>query len=111
MVSALTGLNNNTNQLQITAPIQPGSSGSPVMNKKGEIVGVVAMKLSDSKMAKATGQVGQNVNFAVNGQTMKSFLDAHKVVYVTGGLLSFNKSTADMADEARKWTTVVECWK
>jgi len=111
MVSALTGLNNNTNQLQITAPIQPGSSGSPVMNKKGEIVGVVAMKLSDSKMASATGQVGQNVNFAVNGQTLKSFLDAHKVEYATGGLLSFGKSTADMADDARKWTTVVECWK
>ena len=29
VVSALTGLGNNTNQIQITAPIQPGSSGSP----------------------------------------------------------------------------------
>jgi hypothetical protein len=81
------------------------------MNKKGEVVGVVSMKLSDSKMAKATGQVAQNVNFAVSGQTLKSFLDAHKVEYSTGGLMSFAKSTADIADEARKWTTVVECWK
>jgi TPR repeat protein len=111
IVSALSGLNNNTSQLQITAPIQPGSSGSPVMNKKGEVVGVVSMKLSDSKMAKATGSVGQNVNFAVSGQTLKAFLDAHKVEYSTGGLISFNKSTADIADEARKWTMVVECWK
>ena len=111
IVSAMTGLDNNTNQLQITAPIQPGSSGSPVLNKKGEVVGVVSAKLSDSKMAKATGSVGQNVNFAVTGQTLKSFLDAHKVDYSTGGLLSMNKSTADIADEARKWTTVVECWR
>ena len=112
VVSALTGLGNNTNQIQITAPIQPGSSGSPVINKKGEVVGVVAMKLSDSKMAKATGQVGQNVNFAVSGQTLKTFLDTHKVEYRSSEMFSFGgKSTADLADEARKWTLVVECWK
>lgn len=112
VVSALTGLGNNTNQIQITAAIQPGSSGSPVINKKGEVVGVVAMKLSDSKMAKATGQVGQNVNFAVSGQTLKTFLDTHKVEYRSGGIFSIGgKSTADLADQARKWTLVVECWK
>lgn len=112
VVSALTGLGNNTNQIQITAPIQPGSSGSPVINMKGEVVGVVAMKLSDSKMAKATGQVGQNVNFAVSGQTLKTFLDTHKIDYGSSGMFSFgSKSTADLADEARKWTLVVECWK
>ncbi|MBN8476124.1 tetratricopeptide repeat-containing serine protease family protein [Sulfuritalea sp.] len=111
VVSAMTGIGNNTNQIQITAPIQPGSSGSPVMNKKGEVVGVVSMKLSDSKMAKATGSVGQNVNFAVSGQTLKTFLDTHKVEYRTGGFLSFERNTADLADEARKWTLVVECWK
>ncbi len=111
VVSALTGLGNNSNQIQITAPIQPGSSGSPVLNKKGEVVGVVSMKLSDIKMAKATGSVGQNVNFAVNGQTLKTFLDTHKVSYRSGSsFFSREKSAADLADEARKWTLVVECW-
>ncbi|MFA5924059.1 MAG: tetratricopeptide repeat-containing serine protease family protein [Methylococcaceae bacterium] len=111
-ISALTGLGNNTNQLQITAPIQPGSSGSPVMDKKGNVVGVVSMKLDDSKMAQATGQVGQNVNFAVNGRTVSAFLDANKVPYKTGGgFFSHEQSNADIADEARKWTVLVECWK
>ena len=62
-------------------------------------------------MAKTTGSVGQNVNFAVSGQTLKTFLDTNKVDYRTGSLLSFEKSAADLADEARKWTFVVECWK
>lgn len=111
-ISALTGLGNNTNQIQITAPIQPGSSGSPVMDRKGNVVGVVSMKLSDSVMAKATGQIGQNVNFAVNGQTVKTFLDANKVQYKTGGgFFSREKSNADIAEEARKSTMLVECWK
>ena len=111
-ISALTGLGNNTNQIQITAPIQPGSSGSPVMDKKGNVVGVVSMKLDDGKMARATGQVGQNVNFAVNGQTVKAFLDTNKVPYKTGGgIFSREKSNADIAEEASKWTVLVECWK
>jgi uncharacterized protein len=111
-ISALTGLGNNTNQIQITAPIQPGSSGSPVMDKKGNVVGVVSMKLDDAKMAKATGQIGQNINFAVNGLTVKAFLDANKVPYKTGGgFFSREKSNADIAEEARKWTVLVECWK
>lgn len=112
VVSAITGLGNNTNQIQITAPIQPGSSGSPVLNKKGQVVGVVSMKLDDKRMVRATGQAGQNVNFAVSGQTLKTFLDTHKVDYRSGGgLLSFEKNTADLAEDARKWTLVVECWK
>ncbi len=112
ILSALSGLGNNTNQIQITAPIQPGSSGSPVMDKKANVVGVVSMKLDDSKMTNLTGQIAQNVNFAVNGQTVKAFLDANKVPYKTGGgFFSSEKNNADIADEARKWTVLVECWK
>ena len=70
------------------------------------------MKLSDTKMVKSTGSVGQNVNFAVNGQTVKSFLDANKVPYKTGGgFFSREKNNADIAEEARKSTMLVECWK
>jgi S1-C subfamily serine protease len=111
VISALTGLGNNTNEIQITAAIQPGASGSPVLNKKGDVVGVVSMKISDAKMLKATGSVGQNVNFAVSGQTLKTFLDTHRIDYRSSSLFSFQRSGADVAEEARKWTVVVECWK
>ena len=46
--------------IQISAPISQGSSGGPVLNMSGEVVGVTVMSFSS----------GQNLNFAVPAQTV-----------------------------------------
>lgn len=52
-------------RLQMTAPISPGSSGGPVLNKKGEVIGVSFMTL----------QGGQNLNFAIPSKYLKILLN------------------------------------
>jgi TPR repeat protein len=112
VVSALAGVGNNTSQIQISAPVQPGNSGGPVLDGKGQVVGVVVQKLDAVKVAKLTGDVPQNVNFAINEATTRTFLDSNQVPYKTGKWWNLmGKSLEETAAEARKYTVVVECWK
>jgi S1-C subfamily serine protease len=111
LVSALSGLGNDPNQLQITAPIQPGSSGSPVLDARGVVVGVVSMHASDDRLEEATGSSGQNLNFAVSGKRLNEFLRRSRAEFETGGFWRLPRSNADIADEARTYTRVIECWK
>lgn len=59
IVSAYRSMNNRK-VIQITAPISPGSSGSPVVNSRGEVVGIAFMQLVR----------GQNLNFCIPGETI-----------------------------------------
>jgi S1-C subfamily serine protease len=73
-VSAMTGPNNDTSLFQITAPIQGGNSGGPVLDGRGIVVGVVVATLDPVKLQKYAGVVPQNVNFAIHGQIARDFV-------------------------------------
>jgi hypothetical protein len=74
------------------------------------VVGVVVSKLDALKAAKTTGDIPQNVNFAIKGSLALNFLEAHGVPYssAAGGK---DQSPADIADAARAFTVRVECWE
>ena len=109
-VSGLAGIRNDTRVLQMTAPIQPGNSGGPLLDQSGQIVGIVVSKLDAVMFAKATGDIPQNINFAINGAVAKSFLDANSVEYE---LASSGKrlESSDVGGQAKKFTLLLECFK
>jgi S1-C subfamily serine protease len=51
--------------MQISVPVQPGNSGGPLLNRSGEVVGVVVATASALSFLKGTGALPQNVSWAV----------------------------------------------
>src|SRR2546425_2640292 len=109
-VSALAGIGDDTRFLQITAPVQPGNSGGPLLDQSGNIVGVVVSKLNAMKIAKLTGDISQNINFAINGAVAKSFLDANSVEFELASSAKKLESS-DVGAHAKKFTLLLECFR
>jgi TPR repeat protein len=109
-LSSLSGMGGDTSYLQITAPVQPGNSGGPMLDSAGNLMGVVVSKLDAIKLAKITGDIPQNVNFAVHANVLRTFLDANSVDYDSASSEKPLATTA-IAEKARGFTVLVECWK
>ena len=109
-VSALAGPDDDAKRLQITAPVQPGNSGGPLLDGAGNVIGVVASTLRATDAAKIAGDIPQNVNFAIKGAVVRSFLDIHGVAY---DRRSSNAKLApeQLAELARTFTVAVHCWE
>lgn len=108
-VSALAGLGDDTTMLQITAPVQSGNSGGPLLDYRGNLVGVVKAKLNAVRTAELTGDMPQNVNFAIKAATLASFLDTAGVTYTTGGKGGDTLAPPDLADVAKRLSVFIIC--
>ena len=96
--------------IRITAPVQPGNGGGPMLDAAGNVVEVVVAKLDAIRIARSTGDIPQNVNFAISAGAARAFLDAEGVPYETAP--SDNAmEPVEVAAAARKFTVLVECWK
>ena len=111
IVSALSGLNDDLSRLQMTAQIQPGNSGGPVMNRNGEIVGVVVETANDEFFREQRGTAVQNLNFAIRDSIARTFLDTNNVDYVLSTAESESRSIADIAEAAQQYTGIIECYR
>jgi TPR repeat protein len=107
-ISALAGIRDDSRMLQITAPVQPGNSGGPVLDDSGNIVGVVTSKLDALEMALATGDIPQNVNFAIKASVVRAFLDANSAPYATASR-SVKLDPATIGERAARYTALIEC--
>ncbi len=109
-VSNLAGIGDDRSLLQITAPIQQGNSGGPLLDETGNVVGVIVGKLNSLVIAKLTGDIPQNVNFAINATEARKFLDIYGIAYRTAPSEQ-EIDAADIASSARRFTVLVECWR
>lgn len=99
-VSSLAGIKNDSRHIQISAPIQPGNSGGPVVDQAGNVIGVVVSKLADFTQ--------QNVNFAIKINVLTAFLDSHGVLYSTVAS-EHPLQMFELAEQAQSISVLIVC--
>ncbi|RMF41332.1 MAG: serine protease [Alphaproteobacteria bacterium] len=110
VVSSLKGLKGNETFIQISAEVQPGNSGGPALDSRGYVVGVVQSKLNALKLSRISGGIPQNVNFAIRRRVAMEFLRAQGVTFETGEDRT-PLDPSDLAEQAQKFTVLLECIK
>jgi S1-C subfamily serine protease len=75
-IAALSGAQDDPRYFQISVPVQPGNSGGALVDDHGNVVGVVAAKLSVAAAVATSGALPENVNYAVKSSLLLSFLES-----------------------------------
>lgn len=104
-ISDLTGADNNANELQHTAPIQPGNSGGPTCLADGRVIGVVVSSLNAGYAMATTGALPQGVNFSVKSDCLLKMAAQAKVKVEAG------KPAADPVGHVKAYTVQLMCTK
>lgn len=108
-VTSLAGVGNDASKLQISAPVQPGDSGGPVLDSSGAVIGMVVSMLDASNALQKGGFIPQNINFAVKTSSIMTFLDANAVPYSTASVPTPTLQLPELAEKATSFTVAIEC--
>ena len=75
-IGSLAGPQDDPRYFQISTPVQPGNSGGALVDEHGNVIGVVAAKLSAKATLLASGALPENVNYAVKSSFLLGFLES-----------------------------------
>ena len=107
-VNALTGIGGDIRLVQIDIPIQPGNSGGPLVDSKGQVVGVVTATLNQLVTLRATGSLPQNVNYAVKSDYLIPLLhNSLKDKWSKTGSIQKSRSMAELVKELESSVVLV----
>lgn len=109
IVSALAGPRGDRRLMQISTPVQPGSSGGPVLDAGGRVIGVVAGVLRPREASQAGALWPAGISFAVRPERVESFLRQAGVRVERSKTSS--RDAAVRAAAAQGFTLLIECFK
>jgi hypothetical protein len=95
-VSSKKALTGSLGLFQFSAPVQPGSSGGPIVGEQGDVLGIVTSTLNTAALAKK-GVLSQNINFGLKLQHFRKFLNKHNIQYQDFSKKDKGKTDAEIA--------------
>ncbi len=108
-INSLSGIQDDLRFFQISTAVQPGNSGGPLVDLRGNVVGIVAARLDDLTALETSGALPQNVNYALKSSFLIAFLDS--VPELAGKLKEphneKDRPFADVVKEVQKATVMV----
>lgn len=109
-ISSLSGPGDDTRFLAISAPVQPGNSGGPILSAEGEILGVVSARLSQSFISENTGSLPQNLNYATSLQELRGFLEQANIFFPRGEVAGF-RIDEGAPERVQRAVIPIFCWR
>ena len=100
VISSKTGFQGDISLYQISAPIQPGNSGGPLFDSKGNIIGIVSSKHSEA----------ENVGYAIKSLFLKSLIESYSSVPIIPDKLTISTNTRpDQIKIVKPFVFLIEC--
>jgi hypothetical protein len=85
-ISSILDAESAADRIMISAPVQPGNSGGPLLSAEGEVVGMVAARADDAFFLEMTGTMPQAMNFAVRLGALRTFLEDAGIALPSDGV-------------------------
>ncbi len=99
VVTALAGAGDNFSFFQTDATINQGNSGGPIINKKGNVVGIAVATWVEEGV--------QGVHFGIKSSTLKTFASANGLKFASPNFRE--RSNKDLGELITKGTVYIEC--
>jgi S1-C subfamily serine protease len=108
-ISSLTGLQDDPRAFQVSAAVQPGNSGGPLVDEYGNVVGIIAARISDEAAIQFSGMIPQNVNYAVKSSCAQAMLNSTPdlPVKLKKPYLAKERKFADVVQEAQEAVVLI----
>jgi TPR repeat protein len=108
-INSLAGIQDDPRFVQMSVAVQPGNSGGALVDTRGNVVGIVTMRLDDLKLLEMSGSLPQNVNYALKSSFILAFLDT--VPELAGKFkqphTELNRKFEDIVKEVQQATVMV----